>query len=144
MTISRWLPVLVMVLLLGLTNVPQVAPAAPPPVFDAPITVRDGGEVEVRRAAILTYIFGSATLPSTRPTVVDSGWLVTMENGFTSLIREYPPAHPNGAAVIFHNGHGPDNDSTQRVREGMLDAGYTVYVLDMPLIGTNPLVTLNK
>lgn len=70
--------------------------------------------------------------------MVKEGMRVELENGFYSLAAVYTPEHPYQALFICHSGHEGLTGRDQAAIRALLRAGYPVWWLDMPLIGTNP------
>ncbi len=94
--------------------------------------------IEVTRAKLIRFIFASNVLPDLMPEKLDNGrWVIPMEHGFTSVMRVDESAMPNGALVIYHTGHTGEITADRSVIDELLSAGYTVWSLDMPLIGVN-------
>ncbi|HEY9160132.1 MAG TPA: PhoPQ-activated protein PqaA family protein [Desulfomonilia bacterium] len=59
------------------------------------------------------------------------------QNGFTSHITAYRPISPNGSLIIYHDGHDGYTMSDAVPIQRFLANGYTVWRVDMPLIGNN-------
>lgn len=113
---------------------------ATPEASVAPVTVRvqTPDDVSSTRAALIDYLFGSPSLPTTLP--VDHGdgtFTVTMENGITSQVRLHEPTSPNGRLVLYHAGHGGYGAPDAIVVDDLVAGGDTVVVFEMPLIGVN-------
>ncbi len=110
----------------------------PAPVEYTPdISVRTAHEIAVTRAELIRYIFASHTLPDIQPQAEGDCLIVSMQNGFSSHMAVYRPLAPNGALVIYHDGHEGYTARDATVIHRFVAEGYTVWRLDMPLIGDN-------
>ncbi|MCS7011186.1 MAG: hypothetical protein NZL98_07440 [Anaerolineales bacterium] len=126
--------VLGLVLALHLTGVfatAEVSGTAPQPF----IRVRDSQGVESTRRTLIEFIFGTPNLPETRPRPTQGGMLIHLPNGFTSFLTVSKPTSPNGSLVIYHTGHEGFTARDRAAIRALLKAGYTVWRLDLPLIG---------
>lgn len=112
----------------------QASGAAPQPL----IRVRTHADVETTRQTLCAFLFGTPNLPETRPEPAQGGMLVRLPNGFSSFITVSAPTSPNGALVIYHTGHEGFTDRDRAAISTFLKAGYTVWRLDLPLIGQQP------
>ena len=117
------------------------------------LTIRDSAEVESRRRELVRLIWGRETLPARLPDAVETGiedrrfkslpdlaridrLHVRMDFGLDSKILHFVPARPNGALVLVHDGHsGPTGLNAVVAR--LLERGYAVAALTMPLFGDN-------
>ena len=107
----------------------------PPATYTPAITLADVNDIPTLRHTIVNYIFGG-DLPSTLPELDDDHLVVEMENGFDSNITLRQPdiVQFADALVIYHAGHeSSQEDRNRQVVERLLDAGYIVAVMDMPL-----------
>ncbi|MCX7855584.1 MAG: PhoPQ-activated protein PqaA family protein [Anaerolineae bacterium] len=102
------------------------------------IHIRDRVDAEAIHRALTEFLFGASQLPETLPEPADSGMLVRLPNGFTSSIVVYTPEFPNGALVLYHTGHEGYTARDRAAIRAFLEAGYTVWRLDLPLIGQQP------
>lgn len=82
------------------------------------------------RAAMRQFVFGSPALPRLQPV----GGVVTMQNGFTSTIREYGSGQ---RVVLWHFGHGSETPSERAAIDALVADGWRVMALHMPLTGAN-------
>lgn len=99
------------------------------------IHIRDRADVEATRRSLTEFIFGAPQLPRTLPEPTGGGILVRLPNGFTSSIAAYAPQSPNGALVLYHTGHEGYTARDRAAIQTFLEAGYTVWRLDLPLTG---------
>ncbi|MFQ6030092.1 MAG: hypothetical protein ACE5Q6_21675 [Dehalococcoidia bacterium] len=118
-----------------------------------PTSARD---VELMRANLASYIWGEPGVPYTSlPTSVEENvadpnfqdlanlnritrLTVSMDLGFESVVYLFHPAQPNGRAVLYHQGHAQEGFVKGIATiEGLLQEGYTVAGLTMPLRGMN-------
>ncbi len=99
------------------------------------IRIRNEADAEATRRALTEFIFGTPYLPATLPEPAEGGMLVRLPNGFTSFIAVSTPESPNGALVIYHTGHEGFTGRDRAAIQAYLKAGYTVWRLDLPLIG---------
>jgi hypothetical protein len=102
------------------------------------IHIHDAADVAATRQALIAFIFGAPQLPATLPEPADSGMVVRLPNGFTSFSTISVPDVPNGALVIYHTGHEGFTGRDRAAIGAYLEGGYTVWRLDMPLLGANP------
>ncbi len=108
------------------------------------IHIRDEADAEATRRALMALIFGTPQLPATLPEPAEGGMIVRLPNGFTSFIAVSVPGAPNGALVIYHTGHEGFTQRDRAAIRAYLEAGYTVWRLNLPLIGQQPSgVTVN-
>ncbi|MCS7283142.1 MAG: PhoPQ-activated protein PqaA family protein [Anaerolineae bacterium] len=99
------------------------------------IRIRTNADAEAIRRELTEFLFGSPQLPTTLPEAADGGMLVRLPNGFTSFIAVSVPPHPNGALVLYHTGHEGYTARDRAAIRAFLEAGYTVWRLNLPLIG---------
>lgn len=97
------------------------------------IHIHDKADVDATRQALIEFIFGAPELPATRP----DGGLIRLPNGFTSFLTINPGAGSNGL-VIYHSGHEGFTERDRQACLAYLDAGYSVWSLNMPLIDQQP------
>lgn len=118
-----------------------ISRSAPPPEYGdyTPLLTVAAADVEIRRAELIEYIFGQTQLPQTQP----NRNVVTLPNGLTSTIRSAEPSVRNGVAVIYHAGHPGMTESDWKAVNALTAAGFSVYILDMPLSGINPPPTVH-
>lgn len=102
------------------------------------IHIHNKGDAEAARQALLEFIFGAPQLPATLPEPADGGMIVRLPHGFTSSIAVSVPKAPNGALVIYHTGHEGFTNRDRAAIRTYLGAGYTVWRLNLPLIGQQP------
>jgi dienelactone hydrolase len=95
-----------------------------------PVTlrIRTHEDAARTRETLYRFLFGS-TPPSS-----------TMQHGFVSTPTVHAPQHPTGDLVIYHTGHAGETPDDSAAIGRFVDAGYTVAVFDMPLMGRNPAV----
>jgi len=102
------------------------------------IHIRTEEDVETIRQSLLEFIFGASELPATLPEPSDGGMLVRLPNDFTSFISVFTPDATNGGLVIYHTGHEGITGRDRAVIQAYLEAGYTVWSLNMPLVDQQP------
>lgn len=148
---------------------PEVVPTAPPRDLEdlsstgvaALIRIERPEDVLDRRAALVELLWGTRTLPTTLPSAITENFkdarydlipslsridrlVVRMEFGLEHVLYHFVPARPNGRAVLYHEGHdaGFTRGTTEIVT--LLDRGYGVVALSMPLLEPNnqPIVSI--
>jgi hypothetical protein len=62
---------------------------------------------------------------------------VEMEFDLHSNVYHFLPTVPNGAAILFHQGHGGDFHKSKALIEEFLRKGYSVVAFSMPLLNIN-------
>jgi hypothetical protein len=101
------------------------------------IKVNTESDISAVRSELNRYLFATDTLPDTMPEVNGNHIIVSMQNGFTSCITAYRSISPNGSLIIYHDGHDGNTMSDAVPIQRFLANGYTVWRMDMPLIGDN-------
>lgn len=101
------------------------------------IHIRERADAEAIRRALTEFLFGAPQLPATLPEPAEDGMRVLLPNGFTSSIAVSAPESPNGALVLYHTGHEGYTARDRAAVRAFREAGYTVWRLDLPLIGQN-------
>ncbi|WP_326794192.1 hypothetical protein OG946_00685 [Streptomyces sp. NBC_01808] len=121
------------------------------------MAVHTEADADALRAALVREVWKSADsrLPTALPEVeegVDGGELPAFEGvrridrltvrlpyGLSSVVFLLLPRHStHGRFALYHNGHGEEPSTMQRTTQGLLDAGYAVLLLAMPLYHWNP------
>jgi len=108
------------------------------PSYQPLIHITSRAEVESVRTELIRFIFGTPSLPDILPEITQNGMIVHLQNGFVSVVSVFQPRKPNGALVIYHTGHEGYTLRDRAAIRTFLRAGYSVWRLDMPLIGANP------
>lgn len=122
------------------------------------ITIGSLAEADARRARLIDYVWKGSGLPTGLPQT-DAGveppelaglvrdridrLTVRLPHGLAStsyLVR--PAGRPNGQFVLYHGGHGDPHGEqygppTRRAVQALLDNGFLVAVVDLPLHGWN-------
>lgn len=121
------------------------------------ITIKQEQDVFRLRKKIITFVWGSPSLPSTLPAVVENNIVDTRYSDISSLSRideltikmdfglevyiyHFIPKVPNHKVVIYHQGHENDFGDFYTGKAEitqLLNAGYSVTALSMPLWGLN-------
>ena len=145
-------------------------PAPPPPAHflktppeslqtdvDSLITLRSAEDLQARREALIHFLWGTG-LPSTMPSVSKNHrddrydmpsllrihkLVVAMGFGLESHLYHFVPKSPIGRAVLYHQGHRGDFIRGKELITRLLDEGYDVVALAMPLLGPNPQPTVD-
>jgi hypothetical protein len=112
------------------------------------------------RSRLRTFLWGRDALPAVLPEVEtgveDERWAdlagleridalrIAMDFRLEVVAYRFHPRSPNGRAVLFHQGHRGDFIRSRRQIEALVEDGYTVAALSMPLQGLNnrPVVSL--
>ncbi len=104
------------------------------------------------RRLLVDFIWGQAEPPYLLPSRVLRNWTgwprikaaartdrldIAQEYGVNSIAFHLIPKHPNGKLVIFHQGHEPQA-IVPSIVSPLLEAGFSVVLLNMPLHGMNP------
>lgn len=139
----------------------------PPVMFQtdprALIAIREPEDIDRLRARLAAFLWGDTGLPAGPPQRIERGvaearfhalvhlarvdrLTTSMDHGLVSIGYHLLPDRPNGAVILYHHGHtaGSPRD---RARIGrLLEAGYAVVELFMPLYGPNsrPLLDLPR
>lgn len=116
------------------------------------IAISDEADVEARRRALVAAVWGEAGLPVGRlPAKVTEDWPdpakaelpnhartdrleIPLPFGFAAIADLFVPAEANGAAAIFHQGHGlsfREGDGIEAIRR-LLETGYLTLAFTMP------------
>jgi hypothetical protein len=123
------------------------------------IHVRQESDVPRLRGALIHQVWGTEGFPDRLPDRIEEGHederfaglpvrridrlTVEMAHGVDSVVyRFHPVGAPNGVAVLYHEGHGGDFLNGKATIAGLLDRGYTVFALSMPLFGLNSQPTI--
>lgn len=126
------------------------------------IEIGDPESLAARRRELTGLIFGTDAVPSdlvvhrTGKRHDDPGWPILpplrdlhtlehrMEYGIVSSMYYLHANKPCSRLVLFHEGHGRDFKSKKKVITKLLQIGYDVIALDMPVTGRNkpPVVEL--
>ena len=101
------------------------------------ISLHTAYDISATRTELIRYIFASDTLPDTLPQAEGDRMKISMQNGFISHMSVYRPLTPNGALVIYHDGHDGYTVVDAIVIRRFVANGYTVWRLDLPCIGDN-------
>lgn len=114
-----------------------------------------GDEPEALRAAIVDYAFRSGAFPTAPPDAVEEDvsneLFVDVPNlaridvmrfdldfGLWSRVYEFWPESSNGQLVLYHVGHWHTLSGGDHVVKWLVERGYTVMFMFMPLFGDNP------
>lgn len=118
------------------------------------ISIQRPADIERKRQALITVLWGEPVLPDDLPSTVDRDFrdgryddipelaridrlTVSMEFGIESRAYHFVPETPNERLMIYHQGHRGDfHESKPQIRR-FLEEGYTVAALAMPLLGLN-------
>lgn len=112
---------------------PKATLIAAPLVYVPALSVSDPAQ---HRQAIVSAVFGDQ-LPSHLPMLEGTRFIIHVGD-FVSIAYLHEAVSPNGAAMILHVGHEGDNQDYYREAIARLnEAGYTVVLMNMPLIGEN-------
>jgi pimeloyl-ACP methyl ester carboxylesterase len=122
------------------------------------ITIGSLAEADARRARLIDYVWKGSVLPTGLPRAdadVEPPELaglvreridrltVRLPHGLTSTSHlVHPAGRHNGRFVLYHGGHGDPHGerygpSTRRAVQALLDNGFLVAVVDLPLHGWN-------
>lgn len=102
-------------------------------IWKRPRLPTDATSVETRPAISSPFFDNHANLARVDELIVD------LPYGFTARIPHLTPVAGNGRLAIFHHGHGGsarEPDGVQMI-SSLLDHGFEVVVLDMPMRGRN-------
>jgi pimeloyl-ACP methyl ester carboxylesterase len=126
--------------------------------IDTGITIASPADIFAKRAALITQIWGTSSLPTTQPQVtigianpfpdltnvvrVDQ-YTASMSNGQSNTSNLYLAASSNGRVVILNPGHQGTCDWTafwpgygvEQALQALLNAGYSVFAMNMPSCG---------
>ena len=135
---------------IGLLCLASVSSATAAP--DERVTITTVDRATAVRAALRSYVFGTATLPSRQPTVsrgISDGrfaflptrridrLVVPLGSGFASVSYHLVPRRPRGEVVVYHNGHFQDYGAGWWTMRFLLSRGYAVVAMAMPGYGDN-------
>jgi len=132
-----------------------VASAAWATPIDVAVTLTSPADVTTRRAELIDETWGTATLPTTLPTVTLTSnpfqgslpdvsavydYHAAMSNGQVNDSDLYMNAKPNGRVVIMNMGHQGTTDwpsfatgyNTVPMMTALLDMGFSIYAMNMP------------
>lgn len=118
------------------------------------ISIKNPQDIYRLRCELITYLWGEPRLPSALPLVVEKDvkdgryidisslakidkLTVSMEFGIESYIYHFFPKHPNNKLILYHQGHDGDFYISKLQIKRLLDNGYSVIGLSMPLLGAN-------
>jgi pimeloyl-ACP methyl ester carboxylesterase len=110
---------------------------------------------EALRADVVDFVFGASDLPTAAPDAIDTDFaddgfadvpgLARIDRvrydvafGLSSITYQYWPEAPNGQAIIYHLGHWQGRGTSKHVVAWLIDRGYMVTTIFMPLYGGNP------
>lgn len=135
---------------------------------DANSLIDIGGakSVVAKRRALIRYIWSGDGLPSKKlPGKVEKGitddryaelhktnlkqidkLTIDMDYGLNSIVYHFIPREANNKLFIYHQGHRGDFVQGKGTIKALLDKGYSVMALSMPLLGMNnqPVVDLER
>lgn len=136
---------------------------APLPARRFVVDIADMADLQARRARLTDYVFGAGGLPRQRlpdrrealappalplkNVATAERWTVAMAHGIDSRVLVLTPhALRRETVVVYQQGHEGDVMHGRHVLQRLLDAGYRVAALAMPLLGANsrPDVTLRR
>ncbi|HAC63598.1 MAG TPA: hypothetical protein DCF68_08675, partial [Cyanothece sp. UBA12306] len=125
------------------------------------ISIEQPDDVSLLRSEFISLLFGQSELPSLLPSQVISNFSdtryddifslsridklkIVMEYEIESNIYHFIPKTPNNNVVLYHQGHGGDFYLGKEKIKNLLDHGYSVVGLSMPLTDFNnqPIVQL--
>lgn len=116
------------------------------------LRVRSPAAADDARRLLVDFIWGQAEPPYVLPSRVQRQWTgwpriaaaartdrleIAQEFGVNSIAFHLVPKRPNGRLVIFHQGHEPQA-VVPSIVSPLLEAGYSVVLLNMPLQAMNP------
>ncbi len=118
------------------------------------ISIRQSQDVIKRREALNRFVWGASELPSSMPSDIienfkDSRYdnirslqqidkvIITMEFQLKSIGYHFIPINPNNKIVLYHQGHGGDFYKGFDQIKVLVESGYAVLALSMPLLGMN-------
>lgn len=120
------------------------------------IDVESVEDIELKRKVLIQYIWNQDLLPDTLPSEIEESivtdqfpdlpavrvdkFVTKMEYGFDSIMYLFHPANQRSELVIYHQGHGDDDAITPM--KHLLEAGYPVLFITMPLAGENTRPTM--
>jgi hypothetical protein len=142
------------------------APVTPPPLVlewrdihertdvAALIDIRTAEDAAALRARLIHFLWGRDQLPRTLPTSVDTDYrdaryasiealqridrlTIAMDFGLESVAYHFLPRRPNNRVVLYHEGHAGDFFHRAACIQALLEHGYAVVGLCMPLMGLN-------
>jgi dienelactone hydrolase len=138
----------------------HVATAHPDDVDPAAfITIRSGHDAAATRARLIEFFWGASEMPDTLPNVAPSSLsaddasyfaaatastetlVSSMDFGLESRAIHFAPRDGNGEVVLFHEGHTDAFRRQSEIRQ-LLERGYAVVYLTMPLLPPNPQPTI--
>jgi hypothetical protein len=97
---------------------------------------RSGADVAAARRQLARLIWPDGALPAGRPVEAGDRLRMRLPDGFVSTARIFRPSHPNGRALIWHNGH-QGTAAGIPVAKHAAARGYLVVLMDMPMFGAN-------
>lgn len=121
---------------------------------EALIAIKSAEDVKRVRAELINLYWGEPGLPTATPTQVNTDvqdfltkpepsvrrvdrLLIEMDFGLDSKAYHLLPTHSNGSVVLFHLGHSEDWLEHMYQLVKLLDQGYAVVILAMPLHAGN-------
>jgi hypothetical protein len=128
------------------------------------IQLRNEGDILLKRNKLIEFLWGQEGFPDTllpdrvEKNVIDETFgdlknlkqidaiHISMEWGVNSIAYHFIPVAGNGELFIYHHGHGEGFSSGIATIEALLNAGYSVIGMSMPLVGLNnqPVVHLER
>lgn len=119
------------------------------------VRIHDLSQVDIVRQTIIDTLWQQGTLPDLLPDVttnITNGLIldqfvdladleridklsIKMDYEFTSVAYHFRAANPNGALVLYHQGHSGDFDLGRNTIQYFLSEGYDVVGLSMPGTG---------
>jgi hypothetical protein len=119
--------------------------------------------VEEKRRALVSFLWGTGALPAALPSAVTTDFkdarydlipdlsridrlVVGMEFGLESVLYHFVPDSPNGRSVLYYGGHDGGFLKERPQIVTLLEHGYGVVGLSMPLLEPNnqPVVTVPR
>lgn len=120
------------------------------------LRVRSEAQLAATRRQLITYLWGTADLPTDRlPSRIETGITdprfaatanlaridrldMELEFGFLARAYHFVPQRGNGRLAVYYEGHdGSFADLAGAMIAALLDAGYAVLAFDMPMRGMN-------
>jgi len=124
------------------------------PVATLVIDISSEGDIAAKRQSLIAYIWSEGALPLDRlPTQVEHNvqplryrtgqnvavhrFRIEMDFGVDSVVEHHVAASERETLVIYHEGHDAAREGGEGPVRHLLNAGYSVLVFSMPLMGVN-------
>lgn len=119
-----------------------------------PLSIREKDDANRLRTKLINFLWGEPNIPSTIPNEVVKNFsdnryndlpnlsridkiTIRMEFGLESRAYHFIPRNSNNKVILFHEGHNGDFYRSKDQIRKLLDSGYSVVALCMPLMGLN-------